>query len=106
MLPTLKDKTRYLAYEATSATPVRKEDVEMAITEALMRLSGGLGLAKAGVQFLPDWKIQRGILRVSHTSVTEMKAALTLIGKVKSTTATVASRGVSGVLNKARSKFL
>jgi len=106
MLPTLKEKTRYLVYGTNSTNSLGKSEVEETMKNALFKLTGSIGLAKAGIQFLPDWKNNKGIMRISHNSVTEMKAAFSLIEKVKNTKATIQSRGVSGVLKKARSRFL
>ena len=74
-----------------------------------LQLIGELGVAKAGIQVLKDcWNTntQRGIIRINHKSVDEIKASLSLIKNIKNKKATIKSIGVSGILNKAKQKYL
>jgi len=74
-----------------------------------LELIGQLGVAKAGIQILHDcWnpEIQRGIIRVGNKQVDELKAALTLIKSINNQDIIIKSIGVSGILNKAKERYL
>lgn len=98
LLPTLKERKRYLVYELLSERPVRGG--ERAVLDHLRSALGLFDGAKAGI--LPvryDQERQTGILRVAHGSVDKVKGALLLL-----TAADVPViprvRGVSGILKK------
>jgi len=70
---------------------------------------GQLGVAKAGIQVLPKYwtpKLQRGVVRVDHKHVDKLKSALNFIQKIKNKKIILKSVGVSGILNKAKEKYL
>ena len=74
-----------------------------------LELIGQLGVAKAGIQVIPDcWKpgLQRGIIKVSHKHVDELKLALSFVKKINNKDVIVKSIGVSGILNKAKQRYL
>ena len=82
--PTLKERKRYVVYEPADDT---------AITQALKELFGVRGLAQAGI--IPvEQRGERSLVRVAHTSVDELKAALVMSGKQ--------SIHTSGTLKQAR----
>jgi ribonuclease P/MRP protein subunit POP5 len=99
LLPTLKEKKRYVVYELISDEPLKGGDADV-----LAHLRATLGLfdgAKAGL--LPvryDAEIQTGVLRCSTASVDKVKAALLLLKTVKGIPVIPHVRGVSGILNK------
>jgi len=110
ILPTLKEKKRYLAFEIVSDSQIKDLN---AISEQIMaktlELIGQLGVAKAGIQVIKDtWnpEKQRGILRVSNKHVDEIRSALALIKQIDNKDVIVKSIGVSGILNKAKQKYL
>ena len=82
--PTLKERKRYVVYEPADDT---------AVTQALKELFGVRGVAQAGVLAV-EQQGTRSILRVAHTSVDELKAALVMTGKQSIRT--------SGTLKQAR----
>lgn len=103
LLPSLREKQRYVVCEVESATPVSFSDTAHTVQEALASFIGLLGLARAGIQILPErWDPgrQRFVVRVDHRSVDELKAALLLIKKIKNTSVIVRSVLVSGTLKK------
>ena len=99
LLPTLKETKRYVVYELISERPVTGGE-----REVLRHLHITLGLfddAKAGI--LPvryDEQAQVGVLRVAHTSVDKVKAALLLLTNVQGVPILPRVRGVSGILQK------
>ena len=110
MLPSLREKKRYLVFEIISKQKIDNFNlVEKSIMNNALTFLGQLGIAKAGAMMLKDkWnkELQRGIIRINHKHVDEMKAALTLIKKIENNDVVVKSVGVSGILNKAENKYL
>ena len=106
LLPSLKEKKRYVAFEVLSDKAVSKESAKESIEKALLKLFGEVGMAKAGLMFLPDWDQNKGIARVNSSCVNDLKAAMALISSINGQKAIVRSIGVSGILNKARKKAI
>lgn len=103
LLPSLREKQRYVVCKVESATPVSFSDTTRTVQEAVASFIGLQGMARAGVQILPerwDQNRQRLVVRVDHRSVDELKAALLLIKKIKNTSVIVRSVLVSGTLKK------
>ncbi len=103
LLPTLKERKRYILFEVNPKIEIEKEEVKKQVTKACLQFLGELGMAKTGVQFLPETykkNKRRGIIRVGHKHVDEVKAALALITQIGGRKATFNTLKVSGVLNK------
>jgi ribonuclease P/MRP protein subunit POP5 len=99
-----------LAFEIVSNSQIKDyKAVSNEITAKSLELIGTLGVAKAGLQVIKDcWKpeTQKGIIRVNHKHVDEIKSALTLIQKINNKQVAVKSIGVSGILKKAKEKYI
>ena len=110
LLPSLREKKRYLAYEAISKHKFNDAiHVSKAILDATNGFLGNLGMAKAGILMLNDkWNenMQRGIMRVNNKHVDELKAALIFVKSIDGKDAVVKSVGASGILRKAQQKYL
>ena len=109
-MPTLKEKIRYLAFEVISDHKINDFNaISKEINDKSLLFLGQLGLAKAGIQILPEkWslKIQKGLIKVNNKYVNELKSSLTLIEKINNKKVIMKSIGVSGILNKAEKKYL
>lgn len=110
LLPALKEKNRYLVFEIVSDDKIRDfKAISRQIGQKMLELIGNLGMAKANILVLADkWKPekQRGIIKVNHRYVHELKSALAMIDKLKGKDAVVRSVGLSGILKKAESKYI
>ena len=110
LLPTLKEKKRYLAFEVLSKD--KMTDFKLVSDQIMLKsleFLGQLGVAKAGIQILPDcWnsQLQRGIIRVGNKNVDELKSALCFVEKINNKEAVIKSVGVSGILDKAKERYL
>ena len=101
LLPTLKEKKRYLAYEVISK-PLKFNVVSKAVWDNILSYIGTKGTAKAGIWLLSDkYKNNKGLIRVTNKYVDDLKASLALIKKINNEDVMVRSLGVSGILNKA-----
>ena len=77
--------------------------------DASLKFLGQLGTARAGLMVLNnkwDAQLQRGIMKIGHKHVDEIKAALTLASKINDIDVIFRSLGVSGILRKAESRYL
>ena len=109
ILPTLREKKRYLAFEILSKSKIKDfSSVSSAIWASSLSFLGELGAAKAGIWVLADKynpEKQRGIIRVNHKHVDGLKASLALVRQIEGNDAIVRSITVSGILRKA-SKYI
>ena len=110
LLPSLREKKRYLAYEVISKH--RYNDalhVNKAILDASKEFLGNLGMAKAGILSINDkWNenMQRGIIRVNNKHIDALKASLIFIKNIDGNDVVVKSVGASGILRKTQQKYL
>jgi len=104
LLPTLRERKRYLSFEVLSEKPVAKLDVARALENAGHTLLGDLGMAAAGVWFIDEkWnaETQQGMLRVSAAELDKMKAVLTLVQRIRDQDVSIRSLFASGMIGKA-----
>jgi len=105
ILPSLREKKRYLAFEILSKGRVKEfSSVSKAIWQGMLSFNGTKGASQAGIMLLPEKYnalTQRGIISVRNTHVDDLKAGLATIQEIESAPAIVRSIGVSGSLKKA-----
>ena len=109
ILPSLREKKRYLVFEVISKGKISFEGVYNAIMNAVLGFLGQFGAAQAGIIMLADkWdeQHQRGVIKVSHRSVDNLRASLIFINKINNENVIVKSIGVSGILKKAVRRYL
>jgi len=110
LLPSLRERKRYLAFEIISESPIQDFNaVSAAISEKSLEYLGQLGLAEAGIMIFPDKynkEKQRGLIRVSNRSLDKLRATIALVDNIKGTKAILRSVGVSGIIKKARDNYL
>tara|TARA_Y100000310_G_scaffold345407_1_gene464642 strand:+ start:2477 stop:2824 length:348 start_codon:yes stop_codon:yes gene_type:complete len=105
VMPSLREKKRYLSFEVVSKNKNSFKSVEKAISNAVLGFLGVYGSGKAGINIMDDqfnFKEQKGIIRVNNKNVDALKASLVMVKEVDGGEAIVRSIGVSGILNKAR----
>ena len=110
ILPSLREKKRYLAFEVVSKARIRDfATLKTAILTSLSSFLGVFNMAKAGTILLEDtWdrKKQRGLIRVNHRYVDDVKFALMRIDKIKRQSIIIRRLGVSGILKKAYNRYI
>jgi ribonuclease P/MRP protein subunit POP5 len=110
ILPSLREKKRYLAFEILSKSKIKAfSEVSKAIWLQTLSFSGEKGVARAGIWVLPEKynpETQRGLIRVSHNGVDELKASLALIRRIENQPVVVRSLGASGILRKAEQRYI
>jgi len=101
--PSSKERKRYILFKLKCEREVEKGDIKKSVIQAGLQFLGELGMARSGLQFLPEtWnsKNMTGIVRTGHKFVNETKTALTLIKKINSSKVTISTIKTSGSLDK------
>ncbi len=101
----MREKKRYIVFKVISKRGLSFDEVKKAIKTGLLQFLGELGFAKAGVIIIEDWKDNKGVIKVNHKHVDNVKAGLALIKDIGNEAVIVKTIGVSGILKKVRSKF-
>ncbi len=100
LLPTLKEKKRYVKYQVITASPLRR-DVSDELLQRLRRTLGVFGSAEAGLLSIHyDTRTQTGVLRTSVAALPKVRAALLLTTFLSRTRVAIRTLGVSGILKK------
>ena len=108
LLPSLKEKRRYVAYEVVAASRFADKDVSEAITATVIQQVGIRGLSRAGLRFVPeswDGDKMRGVVRVAHDAAELVKSTFPFIRTIKNKNVIVRSIGTSGILAKVQARF-
>ncbi len=100
LLPTLREKKRYLAFEVISGEVIPWKEIKGSVSSAIADHIGRLGLASAGLIFVKNNK-NKVVLRVSHTMLTQVRQALMFIKQIHGRPVIVQSITASGMLHKA-----
>jgi len=110
ILPSLREKKRYLVFEAISKERINDFDaISGKIQDCVLQFIGKFGAAKAGIIVLHnkwDSSLQRGIIKVSHKYVDALRASLLFANKIDGNEIIFRSLGVSGILRKAENNYL
>lgn len=102
LLPTLKEKKRYVAFEVITDGKPSSTDVSKTIWNSVHNFVGTKGAALMGLHIFNDkYKHNKGLLRVTHTQVDPLKASLALIHNINQQPVIIRTLGVSGILQKA-----
>lgn len=105
LLPSLREKKRYLVFEVISEVNLSFKDMKDAIFSGFKELFGLEGLAKAGLEFV-EYNQNKGMIRTSTKGLDMLKASFCFVRKINKQDVVLRSLGVSGMLKKARIKFM
>ena len=88
-------------------SPIKSEDIGKAIWKTALEFLGELGVARSGLRIVDfDEAKQKGIIKVNHTSVEEGRVVLSLVKEINKKKVALRVIGVSGILKKARGKWV
>lgn len=128
--PSLKERKRFVVFELVSEKELSHSDIVSSINKVCLDFMGILHSGKAGVMVLRNQLLTvntakaakttkaakaaktdksnavRGIIKVNHKYVDYVKASLMMIKEINKTKANVNTVGVSGILKKAKDKFM
>ncbi len=107
-LPSAKrERNRYLVYSVASESPIKGEDIGKAIWASALSFLGELGVARSSLRVVDfDENKQSGIIKVNHKSVEEGRLVLALVKEVNKRPVALAVTGASGILKKAKGKWM
>ncbi|MFW6230713.1 MAG: Rpp14/Pop5 family protein [Nanoarchaeota archaeon] len=108
LLPTLRERKRYLVYEVISDSDFDAYDISESIKSSMQDLVGWKGMAEAGLIFVNkkfSKTAQKGIIRVAHDSLDTLRASFTFIKDIKGRPAIVRSVIASGMIDKAETEI-
>lgn len=105
LLPSLRAKKRYIAFELISEGPVSRSDVVREVMSSASSLLGDVNASECDIKVLgfEDWK---GIIQCSHTKVKETRASLAALIRINGKRATLHILGTSGTVKGVTEKFL
>ncbi|OPX59655.1 MAG: Ribonuclease P protein component 2 [Methanobacterium sp. PtaB.Bin024] len=114
ILPThLRDKTRYLAFQATSEIPLGRDDIISLISEASRDLYGAYGTSKLGLWVVKVWSypspeknMVKGIIRCNREETNATRAIIPTITRFKGKRVVFQALGISGTIKAAITKFI
>ena len=101
LLPSLRQKKRYVLFEIISDQEFKSSEVEAAAILAIKEFIGQLGLAKSSPVFIKElYTGQRFVLKVNHLFVKEIISALMLVKEIGKSAVAIKSVTTSGILKK------
>ena len=114
ILPThLRDKKRYLAFQAISEIPLQREDVISLIMESSGNLYGACGTSQLGLWVVKVWDYTtpgantvKGIIRCKREEVDKARAVIPTITKYKGKRVAFQTLGISGTIKAAITNFI
>ena len=104
LIPTLREKKRYVSFEIISRQGIDFNSAKKAIFDEYKKLFGEKGFGDAGLIMLQNKyypEKNSGIIRVSHKKTESLKLALASVQKINGDDAIIKSITTSGMLNKA-----
>lgn len=107
MLPILKERNRYIAFESISDSNFSRGDVIDAIWNSMLNFFGEIVTGKTGL-WVMDWdeKKQKGVLKANHKSIETVRTSLALVEGINGHRVIFNVLGVSGTIKKAREKYI
>jgi len=105
--PSERQKKRYIVFKITATNAFKFRSVKEAFMQSTYRYIGEFGVEKAKIYIIENqYKNNIGILRVTNRSLEEFKKVIDKISEIDKIKAKIDIIGISGILKKARYKFL
>ena len=100
LLPSLREKKRYMRIEVISENPVKNIEAFETIRARFLTLVGSLAAVKANLRMIPEKSDEDIIIRVHRKFVDALRAALCLIDEIKGQKVIFRTTRVSGSISK------
>ncbi len=112
--PTLRNKKRYITFEAISTIPLTREDVISVVWESSLNFHGENKTSKFELWIMKIWNcksfndktITKGIIQCNRKEVESVRASISLINKFKGRPVVFHTLGISGTIKAAIKKFI
>ncbi len=85
LLPSLRERKRYIKFKVISEEPIEYSDLEAAIFNIFLDFYGELGFSKLSLKILKDlWngETQEGVIKCNNKSVDKVLAGLALLSRL------------------------
>jgi ribonuclease P/MRP protein subunit POP5 len=105
LLPSLRAKKRYLAFELISEAPVSRSELVKEIMSSASFLLGDVTTSKCEIKVL-GFEDCKGIIQCSHIRVKETRACMATLTRINGKRATLHVLGASGTVKRVTEKFL
>ena len=99
LLPTLRERKQYLAFEVIADKELSWESIRKAVTLAIKNYIGLEGMSHAGIMFVKNSK-NKSIMKIQNDYVAKVRAAFLFIKEIDNQKVIVKSIRASGMLNK------
>ncbi len=107
MKPSSREKKRYIVFEIISEHEFNFEEVKKAVMSNCLRYLGEFGYEKLRLYIIKNlYNKNKGMLRVTNKMLNDIKASLAKINQINGKKAALKIIGISGILKKAKNKFL
>ncbi len=107
--PSSREKKRYVVFALASKETFSYEVVKHALQKNLLRYIGEFGYEKAQLYVIKNTyspQQKKGILRVTNKSLSQVKESFSMLKDIQGKKASLNILGISGILKKAKYKFL
>ncbi len=104
LLPSLRAKKRYLAFELISEEPASRSDIVKEVISSASSLLGDVTTSDCDIKVL-GFENGKGIIQCSHTKVKETRASLAAFTRINGRRATLHVLGTSGTVKRLRRSF-
>ncbi|MCZ7392385.1 MAG: Rpp14/Pop5 family protein [Candidatus Methanoperedens sp.] len=104
-LPTLRDKKRYIAFEAACEHTITRQELISEILNSTCSLYGDAGCSEIN-PMLMSFDGRYGIVRCTREKTTQVRASLACINNTKSIRVSILVLGISGTIKGAMEKFI
>lgn len=105
LLPSLRTRKRYLAFELISEGTASRNDLIKEVMSAASALLGDVVASECDIKVL-GFEECKGIVQCAHIRVKETRAALTTLTRINGRRATLHILGSSGTIKKVNEKIL
>lgn len=103
LLPTLRQKKRYIAYKVIADKKLSQKDIENAIYGKTKEMYGTIGLSDIGIMFFKEKfnaEKQAGFFKVNHNKINQIRSVFPFIESINNEKAVVECITASGSMKK------
>ncbi|MFH2021516.1 MAG: Rpp14/Pop5 family protein [archaeon] len=101
LLPTLRTKKRYVAYEIIS-DQYTGQNAYAAIYESYKEYFGRVGVSKSGLMKTGIYANNKEVLKINNKFLDELRLAMSMIKEIDKKSVILHTLTVSGMINKAK----
>ena len=105
--PSQREKKRYIVYEIKATEKFEFSAVKKTIFDVCHKYIGEFGVYKARLNIMANtYSNNKGIFRVTNRQANDVKECIAMIKEINGKKASMDIIGISGILKKAKNKFL